>query len=529
VARWGHILTASPGVRATKDAMTAYRLQPRFMRRLTCGVALSFALATRAQAQDGSPREWLRAWDAGLFGSADVVDAAEGGVVGARIVRTSSTLEEHGFQSGDVVVAVEGRALLDGLPQARPRDPTYTVLRAVGGERPVLTADVLGLQVLRQFTTLDAAERTPIRLARMVANQQTLVRDGIGVVLVPVRANGSDSEWVRVANPLPAVSETALRDVADAVIARTSLAISTNEAEAAHRALGAHSYFEARERAARALLTYVTHPDNRGVLQSTDDLRSDFDALVQVFRDASRGVDDERRVLMATGSRLGLYVQTAFHHVKENLPQNTMLILDGSNSVSISAGIRTGLFWPSERGGWPVWRDLHLLTSYGYSRHTFSGPPAQQQPGSEPRMRTRLHRLSAELMYRPRVLSRLRPHFRGGPAAYHVTAGAYDTDDRLRHQHQSWELGWILGGGIDAFASRTRRYRLTVTADYQIVSTRFCDHEAPQWIEASNIIEQQQVERPVSLSCGGLPSDPEPYYEVSVDGFQIGLALAYEF
>ena len=499
--------------------MTPTPIRRRIVCILMCGAAMWLGVAARVLAQGGSPSGVLEAWNPALFVPGSVVDAAEAGVVGARIVRSTQALVDLGFHDGDVVVAIEGRALADGTPRSRPQQPTYTVLRAVSGERPVLTPEVLGVQVLREFANLDVAERTPMRLARMVANQQTLVRDGIGVVLVP--AGASDSEWLRVANPLPAASETALREVTDAVVRRTSLAGSASEAEAARHALTTYSYFEARERAARALLQLVVDPDSRVA-------RQPLDALVHVFQEASRGVESERRVLMAAGSRFGVYAQAAFHHVKRNLPQNTMLLLDGSNSVSISAGVRTGLFWQSERGGWPLWRDLHLLTSYGYSRHTFQGPPLQQQPGSEPRMRTRLHRLSTELMYRPRVLSRLRPHFRGGPAAYHVTAGAYDTNDRLRHQHQSWELGWILGGGIDAFASRTRRLRLTVTGDYQIVSTQFCADVAPGWIEASNIVEQGQLQRPVRPSCGA-SKDAEPYYEVSVEGFQFGLALAYEF
>lgn len=485
-------------------------------------VALLLMLSSpAAHAQAGSPAEALGNWNPNLFSPGTVVDAAAGGSVGARIVHATQALSRLGFREGDVVLAVAGRTFAEGAPIVLGQDAVYTVLRAVRGERPVLSADVLGLQVVVQFVDLPARERTPMRLARMAANQRTLVRDGFGIVLVPSGANDSDSEWLRVANPMPSISESALRDVADAVVARTSLpSRAPDEAAAAASALESRKFFEARERAARALLQLVTEPERRtevDVLQSA----------AETFRAASRGVERERQILLASGHRFGVFAMGAIHHVKENLPQNTMLLLDAATSVSFTAGVRMGLFWPSERGGWPVWRDLHVVASYGYARHTFEGPPLQNQPGSEPRMRTRSHRLSGELMFTPRVLSRLRPHFRGGPALFHITAGAYDTNDVLRDEYQDWELGWVLGAGLDVYNSRERRFRVTLTGDYQIVSTSYCEFITPNWIDASNIIEQDVLERPSSPACG-VPGE-DAFYIVDLEGFQFGLAFSYEF
>lgn len=504
---------------------------PHPLESLIAAAVSSLLVAAAVQAQGGSPAEALRAWNPELFAPGTLVDVAPDGAAGVRIVHATAALQALGFRAADHVVALQGRRLdSDDLPP-RSGAAIFTVLRrAAPGERPVMTPDVLGLQALVQFTELPASARTPIRLARMVANQWTLVRDGLGVVLVPVAANERDSEWLRVANPLPEVAEAALREVADAFASRTSLGSGTpSEALAARRALDSGAYFEARERAARGIFRHITNPARRHD-------RSALDPQIEVFRRASRGVEAEQRALKAAGSRFGLFVQGAVHHVKESLPQNTLLVVDGANNVAVSAGLRTGLFWPSESGGWPLLRDLHLLTSYGYSRHTFHGPRETQvqEDISEPRLRTRLHRVSLELMYRPRVMSWLRPHLRGGPAFYHVTAGAYDSGDQLQDQVENPRFGWIIGGGVDAFYSPKHRVRLTVVADFQIVSpTQFCIDEAPNWEAATNLNPTQladvKSELPLGYDCPTAGEDFGPFYQVDMDGFQVGLALAYEF
>jgi hypothetical protein len=75
--------------------------------------------------------------------------------------------------------------------------------------------------------------------------------------------------------------------------------------------------------------------------------------------------------------------------------------------------------------------------------------------------------------------------------------------------------------------------RVTVVADYQIVSTQFCAGTAPNWEAATNLNPTQladvQRNRPFVLGCATATEDSGPFYEVDMEGFQFGLALAYEF
>ncbi|UCE03010.1 MAG: hypothetical protein JSW67_02095, partial [Candidatus Latescibacterota bacterium] len=162
---------------------------------LLCATAASGA---RGQEDDAVAR--LSSALPQLFPAGSLVEAAEMGVPGARVAAPSAQQLDLGLQQDDVIIAVEGASL--GAETWRPgafaSPPTLTVLRRLPGERPVLEPAILARQTLDAFVLLPPQELTPMRLARMLANQQTLVTDGVGVILVPAASNSDDAAWLRV-------------------------------------------------------------------------------------------------------------------------------------------------------------------------------------------------------------------------------------------------------------------------------------------------------------------------------------------
>jgi hypothetical protein len=433
-----------------------------------------------------------------------------------------------GVQEGDVLISVEGRD-----PEAIDSDvdvtaPTFTVFRRVPGERPVLAPEILGRQVLQEFSDLSEPQRTPMRFARMVANQQTLVRRGYGVILVPASKNPADAEWLRVANPMPPASENALREVAEAIQQRVQLpAIETSEAEAARRLLEERKYTEAQERATRALFMAVLDPERR------EDVPG-FRQLHELYLESVRQRARERRALLSPGPRFGILIETLVSGTRKPLPQDIFFDVDASNDFMLAIGWNTSLHAPTEDGGLPFFRDLDLLLEYAFTRRSFEGPREVEiafpdtEPPRDTRMKTREHRFSAELTYQPRVLSRLRPVLRGGPALFLVQARAFDKDGVERQQVDVTTWGWVMGLGIDLFRQRGGGFRTGVVGSYQLVTHEFCEAEAPGWEDASNIPayqrEELQISRPYPSKC-----NLEPGFALDLDAWQVGLLLAYEF
>jgi hypothetical protein len=359
-----------------------------------------------------------------------------------------------------------------------------------------------------------------MRLARMLANQVTLVEQGLGAILVPAAANRDDAAWLRAANPMPAPSEAALQKTRDAVLARARLPrIQVSEAEAAESALRDRRWHEARERAARALVLYVSSPENRS--------RSEpLEPLLGAYAEASRQVERERRELMAPGPRFGLVLEGAFTHIEASLPQNILLDVDNANEFSAAAGFRVALFRPSPKQGPPIMGDIHALVEYGFLRGRFDGPTTDKSR-SFTRLEARQHRASAELVYRPRVLSRLRPLLRGGPALFAVGARVFDDDAVQTTEVDGTTLGWVAGGGIDVYTHRASGFRAALVALYQSVEHRFCLD--PGWEDATNILLVEELARPVDLDCISQQNSDGFAYLLDMSGWNLGLMLAYEF
>ncbi len=467
-----------------------------------------------------------------------LVEGADLGVAGARVVTPTPRMQKLGLQSGDLVVGFEGNALTADVwtPGAVQAVPTLTVLRHVPGERPRLPPAVLGRQTLDQWRQLPEPQRTPMRLARMLANQLRLVQDGVGLMLLPAARNQDDVAWLTFATPMPGPWEAALQETHIAIVERANLpAAEGGEAEAASRLLSQHDYVEAYERAQRALVEYVSVPEKRGQRQA-------FDEVVTVYLRAARGLESERREVQAPGSRFAIVLEPMFSSSTEPLSQDIFFNVDRSNDFQIAVGWNTSLHWPSPDGGWPVLRDLDLLVEYSNTRRSYDGPHAEEElpvgQGLEPPVTERLtvtdHRISFELTYRPSLRSRLRPMLRGGPALFMATAHAIDENGVERDQHDMMTWGWVVGGGIDLFRHRASGLRTSVVGSYQIVTHEFCTGEVPPdpnkhlittWESASNIREDKFTMFDQSLCI----EDGSVGYKLRLDAWQVGLMLAYDF
>ena len=496
-------------------------------------VLLVGARPLAAPAQPAGPAARLAAAFPDLFPPESLTDAADAGLEGARVGVPTAPQRELGLQEGDVVLGVEGRPLAGPAwdPAGLGPGAVFLVARRLPGQRPVLPSAVVGTQVLDEFVALPEPERTPMRLARMAANQLTLVKSGTGVLLVPASANRDDAEWLRTANPMPEPSETAVREVRDAVRKRVRLPfVEGGEAAAALQAAKRKRWYEARERAGRALLQYAADPADRTQ-------REPFDPLVQAYAQSALEVERERRALQQPGPLFALVFEGMYSRVDGSLPQQILFTLDGSDGAAFTFGGRVSL--SPLTGGLPVLRNLHLLVEYGLQLHTFSGPPRPPTDGSfyDPNQRiplveTTQHLGSLELLYRPRVLSWLRPSLHGGPALFYVSARAHDSQGVEREQASATTLGWVAGFGIDLFYHRPSHTRVTFDARVQGVTHRFCPDDAPNWESASNILEIDALgpSRPWDPECYDLNTNPGAYvYELDMDAWQLGLMLAYEF
>jgi len=462
-----------------------------------------------------------------LFPAGTVADATLAGVAGAQVSSTSEHQRALGVQEGDVIIAVDGQVLTAEAPSAPAvGEHVFTVLRHMPGERPVLAPEILGRQVLEQFSALPAAERSPVRLTRMVANQQMLVQEGVGLFLVPAVANQDDTVWLTRANPLPLPWEAAVRTVRDAILTRAKLPESSeSDADAAARLLGEKQYLEAGEHAQRALFAQVAEPEARAD-------RPRFDPLLALYLEAQAGQEGVRHQLLAPGARFAIVVEPLFSSSATPLPQDILLQVERSNDFLFAAGLNTSLHWPSPNGGWPVLRDLDLLLEYGYTSRRYEGPfgpdeitppGADVEPPVTERMAATEHRLSFELTYRPTLLARFRPMLRGGPAFFISTAHSFDQfgTQTMQVDLQSW--GWIAGAGIDLYR-HSRGMRATLVGTYQSVKHEFCDDDAASWERASNIPDFK-IDEILRDAC------PQGTfgYKLDMSAWQAGVQLAFEF
>jgi hypothetical protein len=431
------------------------------------------------------------------FADARLQDAVAAGDAGARLAAVSEPLQRLGFQAGDVVLAVNGVRLsgaADAAGFGSEAAAVFTVWRGVDGPRPVLASDAIGRQVVDEFVGLPAGERTPMRLALMLANQATLVQEGAGVLLVPRPATpDEDAVWLRLANPLPPASEQAQRAVGQAVLSAARLPpLTTSELDAAEAALASGRFDEAEARARRALLLHAGEPENRSERQPTE-------RAVQVLIEARRGARAHRTLLLAVDPRFGIVIEGHLNHIQRLLMQDTLVDLGASRGGAFAGGVRLRLPWLPP---------LSLLLEYGQLRNDFQGS------FGEARLEATVHQVSAELLYRPRVASRLRPFLRAGAGLF-ATRAAIGCIGSPAVAVEATDPGALVGGGLDVLRLASHGIRISATGTYRILHHGL-DAFAPTACEdATRLVHPDFV-----------ASTRSPFLDF--DGWQLGLMLALE-
>ncbi len=444
-----------------------------------------------------SPAARLAAAYPDLFPPSTVADAAAAGELGVRIVVASPALGTIGFRVDDVILAADGQRLGSddwrGDAASAGTSATWTVWRNVAGQRPVLTPAILGRRTLEEFVVLPPTERTAMRLAVMLANHATLVNAGAGVLLVSGAGTSGtdDAAWIRFANPLPGGSEAALIEVAQATEQRVLIGPAPQgELAAAQERLAHNDYIEAEERSRRALLQIVRDPGRR----ASD---ADFDTAVTTYIAAQTGAARVRAELLAPEPRLSVILEGQAGRIQAFLPQETLLQTSNSGNWAGAIGVRVGA--PVSLGS-----ELSLLFEYGQIRNTFDGPDGNAV------FRTTLHKVTGEVMYRPRVASRLKPNLRLGAGAFPISARI--VRDGVEHTaFERTNLGFVAGGGIDVLRIPSRHFRVTVNGAYRLLKYKLLPASAPN-------IEIWRIPHPFLVLNG-------PRYTFDMDGWNAGLAL----
>jgi hypothetical protein len=436
------------------------------------------------------------------FPSGSVADAAVAGQVGARVVQTSQEQLALEFETGDVVLAAWGQSLANPVwapvdtAQAAAAVPpgAYVVWRTVPGERPVLPPSTVGTQVIDEFVALDALQHTPMRLATMLANQWTLVQQGAGVVLVPSPVAFDSNTWLGRANPLPAASETALRVVTDGVRSRSGLAdVPEGDLQAARDHLERKQYLEAVERARRAMVSAVLEPEARADATIVA-------AAADVYVKAQAADRQHRAALLESEPLFGIVLEAQVNRIQSFLPQLTQLDVDASTGSVFLAGVQ--LRFPFDVR---VLSDFFLLVEYGVVQNSFDA-----RGGGVEVLSTKLQQIGFELMYRPRVASRLKPFVRAGVGLFPFTARC---DRSSGNAIDEMEVGGLIGGGIDVWRVSSLHMRTSIVGSYRIVHSKFLPEEAPLFDVCRNASQ-------VDLENG--------YYDFDLDGWQVGLMLTFE-
>lgn len=476
------------------------------MRATTSAIAAALALAAAgqvpaalAQNQAGSHRGAFAA----LAAAGVVADTMIAGEPGVQIVAPGDTARAWGLRPGDVVLAAGGErpgADWRSVPPAVAGAVTWTVWRRVPGDRPVVTPAILGRKTLDEFTGLAAAERTPMRLARMLANRATLVRDGAGVLLVPEPTAADDAAWLRVANPMPAASESALVVVATALLQRVNIPPAAGgEAAAARADLDAKRFVEAEEHARRAILQMVQDPARRAP-------GPEFDAALAMYVEAQQSAAREREELLAPEARFGFVAEGGVSYIQAFPAQHTLHEVENSYGSAWAVGVRLG--WPGSSPGWLA--NFSLLAEYGQVRNTFDGPDYGGFAST-------LQQITGEIVYRPRVASRLRPYFRGGVGAFPLRMRV-QVPEGYRVAFERTNVGFVAGGGIDVLRVPAAHLRLAIGGTYRILKYKIAKDNAPA------VEETRNTDLTVVTTVDNNPN----LLLFDMDGWQAGLMLTFE-
>lgn len=433
-----------------------------------------------------------------------VADTTVAGEPGLLLTTPNDAARAAGLRPGDVLLAGGGVRPVAG---DRPRNETagggvvWTVWRRVPGDRPVLAPVILGRRTLDEFIALSPAERTPMRLVRMLANRATLVRDGAGVLLVPEPAAGDDGDWLRLANPMPAASESALAAVSTALLKRVRIpAAAAGEAAAARADLEAQRYVEAEEHARRALLDIIRDPAQRAP-------SPEFDHALGMYIDAQVSAARERTELLAPETRFAFVAEGGAGRIQAFPAQHTLHVVDNSTASAWAAGVRLG--WPGDSPR--LLADFSLLAEYGQVRNTFDGR------GGTGGFASTLQQITGEILYRPRVASRLKPYLRGGVGAFPLRMRV-QAPEGYRLAFERTNFGFVAGGGIDVLRIPSAHLRVGLGGTYRNLKYRVAKDRAPEVERTRN----------TDLTVITTVDDSQALLLFDMDGWQVGLMLTFE-
>jgi hypothetical protein len=466
-------------------------------------------MAPQSGFSQSDPATQLQRFQPDLFNRDNTQNAAVWGMQAVHVVALNSGLTALGFQENDYVLAVQGQPLHATLPAAGAGNPVYTVLRSVPGDRPVLEASIVGRRMLTDFTGLDVAERTPMRLTRMVANGWTLMQEGRGVLLLPDAAGRDDAAWLQFATPLPGPAESGVQKVAQGVKQRADLPVVADEADAARQAFRGGDVLVAQERAGRAVLQWITDPQQR-VADAA------FTSLVQLYIDATLGVAERRQELLQPAPRFGVFGEGSYSFIQAFLPQQTLITVENSSGWSARAGVRMRLF-----------RWLDVLGSYGYSDNSFEDAQGRTK------IATTLQPVLLELAYRPVVLSRLKPVLRAGFGAYILHNQVYQDDGTKVVDLKATTWGLEFGGGVDAFYLKRSKLRGTVQLSFRLLEYLLAtcpeggDCETALWPRAQNQPPGSALDPANPLRF--LEVQNPPRYKLNMNGWTLGFMLTRDF
>jgi hypothetical protein len=349
------------------------------------------------------------------------------------------------------------------MPPAGSAQPTLTVWRAVSGTRQVQAPDAIGHEVLSEFVALPTDERTPMRLAVMLANQATVVQQGAGVALLPADSQFDTARWLRGANPLPPESEAAVQEIATSLRRRTRMPpASGEEVAAAARDLQRGKVLEARERAQRVLVAAAREPARRAEPGGA------MEEAVRVYTGANLEMQRREVLRQVPEPAFAFVVEGSGSYVDAFLPQKTQMHIDNSWGGGGQAGLRVRI----APAGVPLLSSVFLLAEIGHYRYGFD------DLAGAPFLRAHLTQYTAEFMYRPHVAAQLRPYLRGGFGIFSFT-GQVQCPTNWTKVIDDWETGAIFGGGIDVLRVPSLHMRASLGGTYRVLTSKFGPADAP--------------------------------------------------
>jgi len=226
-----------------------------------------------------------------------------------------------------------------------------------------------------------------------------------------------------------------------------------------------------------------------------------------MYAEAQHRAATEREELLAPEARFGFVAEGGVNYIQAFPAQHTLHEVDSSYGWAWAAGVRLG--WPGDSPRWLA--NFSLLAEYGQARNTFDGE------GGVGGFASTLQQITGEILYRPRVASRLKPYFRGGVGAFPLSMRV-QAPEGYRVAFERTNVGFVAGGGIDVLRVPAAHLRLAVGGTYRILKYKILKENAPD-VEAT---------RNTYLTVITTVDNNPDLLLFDMDGWQAGLVLSFE-